>query len=392
VFSGLGQSDIGRRLFRSGLDLTLEAAVAAVTDAGLRPEDIDGLAAYPGGGGSAFAGPSLLEVNDALRLRLSWYGSGSEVPGQLGSLIQACLAIAGGLARHVLVYRTVTEGSARALTRTAAEGRDPGGSGSDRRPPTRVGGPMQWLAPYGVTGAPQWYAPYLRRYMKDYGLTRSQLAQIALSARTKAALNPKAVYREPLTLETYLASRMISDPICLYDCDVPCDGSTAFVVSRADYAPEAPNGAIRVESVGSGAGPRMYRDQFRDPWFGALAADQMWSRTDLRPSDVDVAELYDGFTFLTLEWLESLGFCARGEAGSFLEAGDDRIGLKGELPLNTSGGQLSAGRLHGLGLVHEGCVQLRGVAGERQVDGAEVAVVSNAGLPNPGCMLLTKDR
>jgi acetyl-CoA acetyltransferase len=115
----------------------------------------------------------------------------------------------------------------------------------------------------------------------------------------------------------------------------------------------------------------------------------MWSRTDLGPADVDVAQLYDGFSFITLEWLESLGFCGRGEAGAYLEGGT-RIALDGELPLNTSGGQLAAGRLHGFGLLHEACLQLRGEADERQVPGAEVAVVSNGGLPNMGCVLLTK--
>lgn len=387
VISGIGQSDVGRRLFRPALGLTLDAALTAIEDAGLTRDDIDGLAAYPGSGSAApgFAGPSLLEVHDALRLQLSWYAAGVEVAAQLGPVVHAAMAVTTGLARHVLVYRTVTEGSARARAKEAQAERAP----SSR--PATVEGPMQWLAPYGITGAPQWYAFYVRRYMHEFGLQREQLAQLAISARTKAARNPKAVYREPLTLEEYLGSRMISDPLCLYDCDVPCDGSTAFVVSRADHAPDTASPAIAIEAVGAGAGPRMYRDQLPDAWFGASAAAQMWARTDLGPGDVDVAELYDGFTFLTLSWLESLGFCGRGEAGAFLEGGE-RIALDGELPLNTNGGQLAAGRLHGLGLLHEACVQLRGTAGDRQVPGAEVAVVANGGLPNMGCVLLTRVR
>jgi acetyl-CoA acetyltransferase len=395
VISGIGQSEIGRRLFRPAINLTLDAALHAIADAGLELADIDGLAAYPGGDSvplgapslpPGFRGPSLLEVHDALRLRLSWYTSGSEVTAQLAPVVAAVAAIATGLANHVLVYRTVTEGSERAKAKEQATG-----SNGQRRTTTDIDGPMQWLAPYGVVSPPQWYAFYLRRYMHDFGLTREQLAQLPISARTKSALNPKAIYRDALTVEAYLASRMISDPLCLFDCDVPCDGSTAFVISRAEYAAESPHDAVRIESAGTGAGPRMYRDQSRDVWFGQHAATQMWSHTDLRPSDVNVAQLYDGFTLITVSWLEALGFCGRGEAGDFLEGGK-RIALDGELPLNTSGGQLAAGRLHGLGLLHEACLQLRGDAGDRQVADAEVAVVANGGLPNMSCLLLTRAR
>jgi acetyl-CoA acetyltransferase len=117
----------------------------------------------------------------------------------------------------------------------------------------------------------------------------------------------------------------------------------------------------------------------------------LWTHTDLRPTDVDVAQLYDGFTIFTLLWLEALGFVPRGDSGAFVEGGD-RIALDGDLPLNTSGGQLSAGRLHGYGHLHEACVQLRGEAGARQVTTAEVAVVAVGGGPLGGALLLTKDR
>jgi acetyl-CoA acetyltransferase len=115
----------------------------------------------------------------------------------------------------------------------------------------------------------------------------------------------------------------------------------------------------------------------------------MWTRTSLKPADVDVAELYDGFSFLTMTWLEALGFCGKGESGPFVEGGK-RLDLDGELPLNTHGGQLSAGRLHGFGFIHEAVMQLSGRAGDRQVNNAEVAAVANGGGPIGGCMLLTK--
>jgi acetyl-CoA acetyltransferase len=202
------------------------------------------------------------------------------------------------------------------------------------------------------------------------------------------------VYRDPITLDEYLAARMISTPLCLYDCDVPMDGSTAVVVSAVDAARDAPNPAVGIGAVGVALRSRPGWDQWEslEAVAGRDAADQLWSRTDLTPADVDVAELYDGFSILVLLWLEALGFCPPGESGAFVEGGD-RIGLGGELPMNTHGGQLSAGRMHGFGLLHEACVQLRGAAEERQVDDAEVALVSNGGLgPLAACVLLTRHR
>ncbi len=195
-----------------------------------------------------------------------------------------------------------------------------------------------------------------------------------------------------MTLDDYLNARMITSPLCLFDCDAPCDGSTALVVSHVDYAPDAPHPACHVNAVGTALWGRPSWDQFDDMTTMAArdAAASMWLRTELRPSDVDVAELYDGFSMLAMVWLEALGFCGRGESGPFVDGGS-RIALDGELPLNTAGGQLSAGRLHGFGMLHEACVQLRGEGGARQIPGRnEVAAVANGGGPIAGTMLLTR--
>jgi acetyl-CoA acetyltransferase len=191
------------------------------------------------------------------------------------------------------------------------------------------------------------------------------------------------------TLEGYLAARPISDPFGLLDCDVPVDGSVAVVVSASDRADDGPNPPVRVEAIGGASGDGAW-DQPPDypRMASADAAAEMWKRTDLTPRDVDVVELYDGFTFLTFAWLEALGLCGEGEAGPFVEGGH-RIALDGELPLSTYGGQLSAGRMHGYWVLHEAVLQLRGTAGGRQVPGAEVAVVSAGGGPIAGCVLLT---
>ncbi len=387
--TGIGQSRVGRRLNADPLALTLDACLAAIADAGLRREDIDGLSTYPGafsGGGPGFSGAGVTEVQEALRLDLDWYSGGLEQPGQLGSIVNACAAVASGLARHVLCFRTVWESTAQGGGRRAGIGTGGGGR-------FRAAGPMQWTLPFGAASAAVWIAMMAQRHFHVYGTTREQLAWIALSGRRHAALNPNAIYREPLSLEDYLAARMVSTPFCLYDCDVPVDGSTAFVISRADAARDAPHPRLRFEAVGTALHGRPSWDQWDDLTTMALrdASAMLWARTDLRPSDVRVAELYDGFSFIALCWLEALGFCRKGEGGPFV-AGGARIALDGEIPLNTHGGQLSAGRLHGYGFLHEACVQLRGHGGERQVPGApRVAVAAAGGGPLAGCVLLVRD-
>jgi acetyl-CoA acetyltransferase len=185
------------------------------------------------------------------------------------------------------------------------------------------------------------------------------------------------VYRKPMTVEDYLSARMISDPLCIYDCDVPVDGSVAVIVSRADSTAIDPVRAVRFDAVGSASG-----------W--DASAEMLWSRTDLKPSDVAVAEIYDGFTIYAVRWLEALGLTPRSETGAFIEDGR-RIALDGELPVSTGGGQLSAGRLHGYGALLEACVQLRGMGGARQVPGRpEVAVVSSGAENFTSCLLLTR--
>jgi acetyl-CoA acetyltransferase len=250
---------------------------------------------------------------------------------------------------------------------------------------------MRYLIPYGAGSAANWIACYAMRHMYEYGTTREQLGAIAINARTFAALNPNAIYSDPMTMDDYLSVRMISEPFCLYDCDVPCDGSTVAIVSHRDYAPDAPNGVAHVNAIGTALRGRPSWDQFDDLTTMAMrdSAASLWARTDLTADDVDTAQLYDGFSWLTMAWLEALGFCARGEGGPFVEGGK-RIGLGGTLPLNTWGGQLSSGRLHGFGFLHEGVLQLRGGAGARQVHGAEVAMVAAGGGPECGCLLLTK--
>lgn len=246
-----------------------------------------------------------------------------------------------------------------------------------------------WFHPFGATSAAHVLAQTAQRYFHTYGASRETLGWIALNQRANAARNPTAIYTQPLTMEDYLSARLITTPFGLYDCDVPCDGSVAVVVSAVDTVADLPCTPVYVEAVGTQIIERLEWDQSaltHEPQVLGQSA-HLWSRTSLRPSDVSVAQLYDGFTINCLSWIEGLGFCGIGEAKDFLDQGKN-IALDGILPLNTHGGQLSHGRTHGMGLVHEAVVQLRGSGGDRQVPGASVAVVATGGLATSGAMLL----
>jgi acetyl-CoA acetyltransferase len=388
VISGAGQSQVGRRIYRDPLDLTVEAALAAIADAGLDRSDIDGVSTYPGAMAvpPGFSGVGVTEIQDALRLELDWFTGGVELPGQLGSVANAVAAVATGLADHVLCFRTVWEASAQGDRSRASV--TSGGGGGD----FRATGFMQWTLPFGAASAANWIGMMAQRHMHEFGTTREQLAQIALNSRANAARNPNAIYRDPMTLDDYLEARLVSWPLGLYDCDVPADGSTAVIVSRADSAPDLRRTPIRIEAMGTALHDRPSWDQFDDLTTMALrdASAMMWDRTDLTVADVDVAELYDGFSFIALCWLEALGFCPKGEGGPYLAAGRP-MAAGGSLPLNTNGGQLSGGRLHGYGFLHEACVQLWGEAGERQVaSDPQVAVAAAGGGPLASSFLLTR--
>jgi acetyl-CoA acetyltransferase len=391
ILSGIGISRIGRRTGIPGRDLTMEAVRTAIEDAGLTPADIDGIA--------TLGDTPAAEVNAELQIEAGDCGSGFGTGGLLSPVMSACRAVAERRARHVIVYRTI-----QMLGGTVPVKQDKQEENAPVPPLARMfetpeGEPkpavgamddINDLVAAQAYSAANWLALHCQRHMDLYGTTKEQLGWLALNGRRNAALNPRAVYRDPMTMADYLGARLVSTPFGLLDCDVPIDGSVAVVVSHAEYARDCPHRAVAVEAIGGsdGAGGWFHRDDYPKMAMSDATA-QMWSRTQLKPADVQVAQLYDGFTFLTLAWLEALGLCGDGEGGPFVEGGT-RIARDGVLPLNTYGGQLSAGRMHGYWALHEGCLQLRGEAGERQVSKRpEVGVVSVGGGPVAGCMLLT---
>lgn len=378
VLSGIGRSRIGRRLMVDPLSLTADACLKAIADAGLTVEDIDGLSTYPGMAPMGMSEGGVASVEEALRIHPTWINGAGDLPGQAGAIVQAMLAVSAGLCRHVLCFRTVWESTYRELRL--------GGM------PSRVTGlNSEWRHPYGAISAASWIAMQASQYMHRYGADREMLAAIALNGRANAGRNPEAIYRAPMTLDDYMAARLVSTPFGLYDCDVPCDGAVAVIVSAADAAADLPHPAIKVEAVGTQILERISWDQdtmTHEPLVMG-PAKHLWTRTDLTPADVDFACLYDGFTFNAISWIEALGFCGFGEAQDWLDKGR-RIALDGDLPLNPHGGQLSEGRLHGFGFVHEAIKQLRHEAGDRQVAHARTAVVSTGGGAPGGVFLLRR--
>ena len=388
IISGIGISRIGRKTGIAGVELTAESSAAAIADAGLSPLDIDGIA--------TMGETPVSEAATHLGIEHTWTGSPIGRWGLLSPVVNAFHAVATGRARHVLVYRTVNMmgGSVLPPPGAAADGAASPSPSLERPPSPAVeerDNPMadvpRLLAMHAYSAA-NWLALHARRHMHQYGTTKEQLGWLAINSRRNAAFNPRATYRDPLSMDDYLSARMISDPFGLLDCDVPVDGSVAFVVSTAAAATDCDH-PVRVEACGGALGLGGWDQRPDYPKMASTdAAAEMWGRTDLKPVDADIAELYDGFTFLTFAWLEALGFCGDGEAGPFVE-GAARIALDGQLPLNTYGGQLSAGRMHGNWVLHEACLQLRGEGGPRQVRKHDVAVVSNGGGPIAGCMVLT---
>jgi acetyl-CoA acetyltransferase len=379
--TGVGMSQIGQKLTRHPLLLTLDALKEALDEAGLTIDQIDGVSTYPGRshGYLGFSPVGSDEVIEGFGIKARWRLGGMELSAQLGAIAAAADAVKAGHARHVMCFRTVYEAAAMARP--------------DEYPPMkrgRVEGFSQWTAPFGALSAVNWTAQYAMRHMKKYGLTREQLAQIALNDRKNALLNPRALVRQPLTLDEYMSARMISSPLCLFDCDRFTDASTVVIVSAGDALDEVACAPIR---IAASAGALLDRDSWdQAEWMAAYGTGaELWRETDYKPKDVDTVQLYDGFSFLTLTWLEGLGFCEVGEGGRFIEGGQ-RIAIDGELPLNTFGGQIGAGRLHGFGFAHEAAVQLRGKGGERQIPGdPKVAVAASGGGPLATALLLARD-
>jgi acetyl-CoA acetyltransferase len=383
AITGIGMSKIGRQTMRAPIEHLADAALEAMATAGLEREEIDGITSFPGKS-SKSPGVSPLSVADlrnALGLRTRWHSSSDEGPAQMSALMIAAMAVSTGQARHVLCFRALTESSSQSpLQRASVYTTD------------RVGDWPSWLLPMNSMTAVNWTAQFACRYFHEFGMTREHLGKHVVAQRANAQLNDRAIFNgKPLSLEDYLSARIISSPLSLYDCDIPIDGACAFIISAPEAAKDLRMPTLRIAAMGSAFNGKETWDQ--QPDFTRMAshdaAADMWSRTDMKPSDIDVLALYDGFSIFVPLWLEAFGFCGHGEAKDFIL--DGHTLLKGRYPVNTDGGQLSVGRLHGFGLLYEVCVQLWGGGGARQVPNARAAVCGIGGGPLAGALLIVRD-
>jgi acetyl-CoA acetyltransferase len=371
--AGVGFSDVGRRLPLSDDQLVYQAITAAMADAGMTPADIDGIATM---GGNAMAMGQLMGI-----LPLNYFYSSTLLgPAFVEPAIMAMSSVASGLAHTCVAVRLIRMfgGANRPATTEAASG------------PMRVPGDAQFSAPFGAGAAGATIGAFqMQRHMQQYGTTYEQFAANAVNARYHASLHPEAIFRDPLTVDDYLNARFVSEPLRLLDCDYPVDSAAAVIFTTSDRAADWRQKPVLVESYALSAIRDFDMSLIDDFTWNSPAhcAEVLWSRTDLKPSDVDTVQLYDGFSIITFEWLEALGLCGRGEAGPFVEAGHTRLG--GKVPLNTDGGACNFGRRHGANFCIEAVRQLRGDAGDRQVPDAEVAIWSNAVGCFAGAVLLT---
>lgn len=359
---GAALSDTGRVDTKSPFELHYQAASRAIADAGLTKDDIDGL----GSTGMGLMAP--IEIGEYLGLRPTWI-DGTGVGGSAW-VVLAEHAVAAIQAGHADVIVLVYGSTSRADLKT-----------SHRRANLSFGarGPVQFDAPYGHALIAK-YAMAARRHMYEFGTTIEQLAEISVSTRFNAGLNPDAYYREPLTIDDVQSSPMIADPLTKLHCCIRSDGGGAIVLTSEERAKDLPRAPVYVLGSGETSSHTTmseWEDFTESP--AVRSGNLAFQRAGLTPADVDLCEIYDAFTPMVLLSLEALGFCAKGEGGPFVEDGKLRVG--GALPTNTDGGGLSACHpgMRGMFLMVEAVRQLRGEAGDRQVPDARIACVNGTG-------------
>ena len=357
---GVGYTPMVRKSEKSLAAVAVDAAMAAIADAGLTPKDIDGYSGTPKApNASAMHFDGVDEISErymvsALGLtNLKWAADANRGVVADG-IVAGIQALVTGTADYVLCLRGMYD---RPGVRYAS---------SDREV---AGGPEQFTSPYGVgIGS---ISMWLTRYMHDYGATRENLFDVVGTLREHAQLNEYAYWKgKPLTLEDYLASRWIYEPMCLYDYDIPVTGAGAVVLTTAERARALPHKPAYVSGFAN------TRDR----------GEAIFDESGIGRDDVQAAQLYDGFSPVVWMWLEKLGFCGKGEAHEFTRNG--RIKLGGQLPVTTFGGSQGEGRLHGMGHVREGAMQVMGRAGERQVPGLQNCLVALGFDAVPGWVLM----
>jgi acetyl-CoA acetyltransferase len=376
--AGIGATEFSKDSGRSELQLSCEAVLDALADAGLSTSDVDGLVTFTMDNSAEIAVARELGMGDLRFFSRINYGGGAAC----GTVQQAAMAVATGVADVVVCYRGFNERSGQ-----------------------RFGQVSQWAAsqvnsngldnaftyPYGLSTPAATVAMQARRYMHEYGATSADFGRVAVADRRHAANNPKAFFfGKPITLEDHQASRMIADPLHLLDCCQESDGAVAIVVTTPERAADLRHPAVAVAAAAQGSAPDQfvmtsyYRDDIGIPEMGVVGRE-LWRQSGLGPDDIQTAVLYDHFTPYVLMQLEELGFCQPGEARDFVADGAIEIG--GRLPLNTHGGQLGEAYIHGMNGIAEAVRQVRGTSVNQVDDVEHVLVTAGTGVPTSGLIL-----
>jgi acetyl-CoA acetyltransferase len=368
VIAGIGQTEFSKNSGRSSMQLAAEASIAAIRDARISPADIDGMVTFT------------IDENEELTLMRSIGAQDlrftARTPGGGGlsaATVQlAAAAVTSGAASTVLVYRAFNERSGNRFGQPAPEGR--GRSAVPLK--------MTWSLPYGADTPAKMYALWYQRYMHAYGAENVDFGRYSVIARKHAATNPNAwFYQRPITLDDHQNSRWIVEPVLrLLDCCQESDGGVAFIVTTAERARDLGRPVVRV--IAAEQSHQLGGDELLDYYRGDRATfpeadelgERLYSSTGLRPADIDVALIYENFSPVVFMQLESFGFCGRGEAKDFIAEGNIEIG--GTIPVNTNGGLLGEGYIHGMNNILEGVRQVRGDAAN-QVDDVENVLVSS---------------
>ena len=378
AITGVGYTAFTKASGRSVLDLAAEACRHAIDDAGLRPQDVDGLGSFM----LMHDSVPCVAVATALGLPdVRWLVDlqlGGQAPCHLVSL--AAAAVTGGAADHVVLYRALNGRSGARVGTMQFEGLA-----------------AQYRYPIGYDAYLMYVAMWAQRYLHETGQTADVLAAVPIAQRRYAAINERAIRREPLDLDAYLGQPFVVEPFRAADCTIEVDGGCAVVVSGLDRARDLPHPPAVVASTAYRAGRHqgldigdhlLWEDYTRN--YTSLLAGDLYRRAGLGPADIQFAELYDCFSSTLLMSMEGLRLCGRGEAAGFVASG--ATALDGALPTNTHGGLLAEGYLHGMNTVAEAALQVQGRGGNRQVPRAEVGVVTSGALMEGSAVILTHDR
>ncbi len=372
---GIGQTEFSKDSGRSVLHMALEAILAALDDAGLQPKDVDAVVKMS-------ANNDIAEIDLLRSLGLSNLRFFNEVPhgggAACGTIAGAVAAVASGMADVVVTFRSLNERSERRFGQSSVGG--------------GIGGSQQYKIPHGFVTPAQWVAIFGQRYLHEYGHTTEALGLVSVLCRKHASTNPHAMmYARPITLEDHQNSRWISEPLRLLDCCLDTDGACAAVVVSAEKAKTLKGTPAYIAAAAQGTGSRtemMTSYQRKNiAWLeeSENTGRELYRTAELQPKDIDVAEIYDHFTPMVLMQLEAYGFAAPGKAPDLFRAG--RLELDGDMPLNTHGGHLGEGYLHGFGHIVEAVRQIRGTAVNQARDVKTCLASSGTGVPTSGIIL-----